>query len=125
MTRDLLRVEHLRVEFPSPHGPLAAVRDVGLSLAGGEAVGVVGESGCGKSVTALSLLGLVPPPGRVVVRFTDGGTGGVANIHQIHWHAERPWASGGTLQVVDRDPETHSFEFRAPQGRILISAGHG
>ena len=69
MTRDLLRVEHLRVEFPSPHGPLAAVRDVGLSLAGGEAVGVVGESGCGKSVTALSLLGLVPPPGRVA-----GGT---------------------------------------------------
>jgi len=60
-----LRVEHLRVEFSSPHGPLPAVRDVGFSVAAGEAVGMVGESGCGKSVTALSLLGLVPPPGRV------------------------------------------------------------
>ena len=69
MTRELLRVEDLKVEFPSSHGPVAAVRNVGLSLSGGEAVGMVGESGCGKSVTALSLLGLVPPPGRVA-----GGT---------------------------------------------------
>lgn len=62
---ECLHVEHLRVEFPSPHGPLPAVRDVGFSVAAGESVGMVGESGCGKSVTALSLLGLVPLPGRV------------------------------------------------------------
>jgi len=65
MAEELLRLERLRVVFPFPRGELAGVRDVGLVLQGGEAVGVVGESGCGKSLTALAILGLVPPPGRI------------------------------------------------------------
>jgi len=65
MTQAVLSVQELCVEFPSPRGTVRAVRDVTFDVAVGEIVGVVGESGCGKTVTALSVLGLIPPPGRV------------------------------------------------------------
>jgi peptide/nickel transport system ATP-binding protein len=54
-------VSDLVVELPTPEGPARAVDGVSFSLDGGEVVGLVGESGCGKSVTALALLGLLPP----------------------------------------------------------------
>ncbi len=60
----LLRVEGLEVGFPTPAGVVSAVRGLGFAVAPGEAVALVGESGCGKSATALALLGLLPPPGR-------------------------------------------------------------
>ena len=67
MAEDLLRVEHLRVGFGRPGREQLAVDDVSFRLATGEVLGIVGESGCGKSVTALSILRLVPdPPGRIV-----------------------------------------------------------
>ena len=59
----LLRVRDLQVAFPGATGPILAVRGLDLDLQRGETVALVGESGCGKSVTALSLLGLVPRPG--------------------------------------------------------------
>ena len=62
-----LRIEDLRVSFDTAQGELRAVDGVSLSIAPGEALGLVGESGCGKSVTAMSVLRLVPsPPGRLV-----------------------------------------------------------
>jgi oligopeptide/dipeptide ABC transporter ATP-binding protein len=62
----LLAVKDLTTEFRTAAGPLRAVDRVSLSVAAGEAVGIVGESGCGKSVTALSILSLIPdPPGRI------------------------------------------------------------
>ena len=62
----LLEVEALRTEFVTPHGPVAAVDGVSLYIKPGETLAVVGESGCGKSVTALSIMRLVPnPPGRI------------------------------------------------------------
>lgn len=61
----LLEVRDLEVEFPAPGGRLAAVDGVGFTVEEGEILGLVGESGCGKSLTALALLDLVPPPGRV------------------------------------------------------------
>jgi peptide/nickel transport system ATP-binding protein len=51
------------VVFPTPRGRFTAVEGIGFSIDRGEVVGIVGESGCGKSLTALSLLGLVPEPG--------------------------------------------------------------
>jgi oligopeptide/dipeptide ABC transporter ATP-binding protein len=51
--------------FDTPAGPLPAVTDVSLEVANGETLGLVGESGCGKSVTCLTALGLLPPNGRV------------------------------------------------------------
>ncbi len=62
----LLEVNDLRVSFFLPEVEVPAVRGLSFRVGNGEAVGLVGESGCGKSVTALSLLGLVPPPGRIV-----------------------------------------------------------
>ena len=60
----LLEVEDLAIEFPTEEGPLRAVDGLGLEVAAGEIVGLVGESGCGKSAAALALLDLVPTPGR-------------------------------------------------------------
>ncbi|HNW27845.1 MAG TPA: ABC transporter ATP-binding protein [Spirochaetota bacterium] len=59
----LLEVKNLNVRFPLSGGDILAVRDVSFSLEKGRTLGFVGESGCGKSVTAYSILGLVPPPG--------------------------------------------------------------
>ena len=62
----VLEVEDLRVTFPGPNGSrVAAVDGVSFSLNRGETLALVGESGCGKSLTGLSLLRLVPPPGRI------------------------------------------------------------
>ena len=63
----LLQVRGLRTWFDTQRGPARAVDGVSFDIHRGEAVGIVGESGCGKSVTAMSLLRLIPtPPGRIV-----------------------------------------------------------
>lgn len=63
----LLRVEDLSTQFRTPEGTVHAVDGVSLEVHPGEALGLVGESGCGKSVTALSIMRLIPdPPGRIV-----------------------------------------------------------
>lgn len=61
----LLDVEALQVTFPGATGRIRAVDGVSFTVRAGETVCLVGESGCGKSLTALSLLRLVPPPGRI------------------------------------------------------------
>ena len=62
----LLEVNNLTTHFHTRHGVVRAVNGVSFSLRSGETLGIVGESGCGKSVTCYSLLGLVPqPPGRI------------------------------------------------------------
>ena len=62
----LLEVHGLATAFEHEHGAARAVDGVSFTLEAGQVLGLVGESGCGKSVTALSLMRLVPPPGRVV-----------------------------------------------------------
>lgn len=63
----VLEVKNLRTSFFSDGGEVAAVDDIDFYINKGEILGVVGESGCGKSVTSLSIMGLVPsPPGKIV-----------------------------------------------------------
>jgi len=61
----LLQVKNLVVEFPSRKGTLRALDDVSFEIAPGEILGVVGESGAGKSLTGAAIIGLLEPPGRV------------------------------------------------------------
>jgi oligopeptide/dipeptide ABC transporter ATP-binding protein len=62
-----LEVQNLSVEFNTQGGRVQAVRDVSFAVNSGETLAIVGESGCGKSVTMMSIMGLIPmPPGKVV-----------------------------------------------------------
>ena len=61
----LLQVKNLRVEFPTRRGTLVALDDVSFDIAPGEVLGVVGESGAGKSMTGAAIIGLLEPPGRI------------------------------------------------------------
>ena len=74
----LLRVRSMTTEFATAEGVVRAVRSVDLDVRAGERVGIVGESGSGKSALALSILGLIDPPGRIVsgsVFLEERGTG--------------------------------------------------
>ena len=65
MATALLEVRHLRVEFPTRRGTLLALDDISFDIAPGEILGVVGESGAGKSLTGAAIIGLLEPPGRI------------------------------------------------------------
>jgi peptide/nickel transport system ATP-binding protein len=70
VSEPLLRVEDLKAVFTTERGTIHAVNGISFEIGAGETLGIVGESGCGKSVTALALLGLLPRAGRVI-----GGSG--------------------------------------------------
>ena len=99
----LLEIEDLRTEFATDEGTVRAVDGVSFSLEAGRTFGLVGESGCGKSVTALSVLRLVPnPPGRIA-----GG--------RIMWKgrdllalpaAAMPEVRGREIAMIFQDPQT-------------------
>src|SRR6266536_3040343 len=65
MTEPVLSVRDLKVEFPTRRGTLTAIDDVSFDIAPGEILGVVGESGAGKSITGTAVIGLIEPPGRI------------------------------------------------------------
>ena len=65
ITPPLLEVQNLRIQLRTPRGLVDAVRDVGFVLQQGDTLGLVGESGCGKSLTALALMGLLPESAQV------------------------------------------------------------
>jgi peptide/nickel transport system ATP-binding protein len=66
MSDPILSVRNLKVDFATRRGVLHAIDDVSFEIARGEVLGVVGESGAGKSVTGAAIIGLIDPPGRIV-----------------------------------------------------------
>ena len=87
----LLEVNHLSVQLQTQRGPAHAVRDVSFSLARGETLGLIGESGCGKSITALSLLGLLPDNAKVTgsIRFDGQELTGLPDQAMRHLRGNR------------------------------------
>src|SRR5205823_2438048 len=96
----ILTIENLCVEFGFNGRRARAVDGVTLSVRPGEVLGLVGESGCGKSVTALAVMRLIPPPGRVVGgRIAFNGREVLALTE-----AEMRRLRGGQMAMVFQDP---------------------
>ncbi|MFD0417006.1 dipeptide ABC transporter ATP-binding protein [Streptomyces sp. NPDC127108] len=98
----LLRIDGLRVDIASRDRTVHALDGVGLDLAPGEALGIVGESGCGKTMTALSVLGLLPPGGavtggRILFDGQDLAAASAPTLQNIR---------GNTVGMVFQDPLT-------------------
>jgi peptide/nickel transport system ATP-binding protein len=98
-----LVVDQLQTFFQTRHGVVKAVDGVSFALAPGETLAIVGESGCGKSITALSLMRLVPdPPGRIV-----GGTVKLAGVDLIGLDEEAMRAvRGKEIAMIFQEPMT-------------------
>src|SRR5713101_7590191 len=82
----LLSVRNLKTYFPQDEGTVKAVDGVSFDLSPGGTLGIVGESGCGKSVTARSILRIVDRPGRIVegeILFRRSGPDGGARADQV------------------------------------------
>jgi oligopeptide/dipeptide ABC transporter ATP-binding protein len=103
MSAGLLSIEELSVGFQTPEGTARAVDRVSFALDRSETLGIVGESGCGKSVTSLSILGLVPsPPGRI-----EAGRIGFegANLLELDAEALRR-IRGRDISMIFQEPMT-------------------
>ena len=85
---DLLTVENLTKRFVTRHGVVRAVDDVSFTVASGETVALVGESGCGKTTVALSLLRLIRPDGGRV-RFEGAVLDGASDRSEMRWRPRR------------------------------------
>jgi oligopeptide transport system ATP-binding protein len=99
----ILDVQGLETEFKTPDGTVHAVNGVSFGLKEGETLGIVGESGCGKSVTVLSVLGLIPsPPGKVSAgKAIFGGQDLIKMSNEDIRHVR-----GGQIGMIFQDPMT-------------------
>ena len=103
MSEPLLQVEALRVEFNTRDGVARVIDDLDIALNSGEILGIVGESGCGKSMTALSIMGLVPtPPGRIT-----SGTIRLADENLLEASEQRMrQVRGNDISMIFQEPMT-------------------
>jgi len=98
----LLEVDDLRVQFWTSRGTVYAVNGISFEIAAGETLGIVGESGCGKSVTSLALLGLLPRAGRVP---TGTATFGGRDLLRLR-DRELRRVRGRQISMIFQDPMT-------------------
>lgn len=102
MADTVLDVRDLRVEFPTRRGMLTALDGVSLSIKRGEILGVVGESGAGKSMTGLAILGLLEPPGRISGGEIRLSGDRIDNLSELEMENVR----GGRIGAIFQDPLT-------------------
>ena len=100
--RPLLEVRNLRVEFPTRRGTLVAVDDISFHIDPGEVLGVVGESGAGKSLTGAAIIGLLEPPGRIMGGEVRLGGQRIDNLSPEEMRKVR----GRRIGMVFQDPLT-------------------
>jgi peptide/nickel transport system ATP-binding protein/oligopeptide transport system ATP-binding protein len=113
----LLRIEGLRTVFRSSNGDIAAVDGVDLEVPRGKTLGIVGESGCGKSMLSLSVMRLVPRPGRVAAgRVLLDGT----NLLDLPMSEMRK-VRGGQVAMIFQEPMT-SLNPVHPIGMQIVEA---
>jgi len=105
-TEPVLEVKNLKTHFFTREGVVRAVDGVSFTVGRGEAVGIVGESGCGKSVTSLSIMRLVPYPGRIVegqiILYRDGQALDLVRLSEDEMREIR----GNVISMVFQDPMT-------------------
>ena len=108
--KPLLEISGLKTVFPTDDGIVNAVNDVSFKIGRGQTVGVVGESGCGKSVTGLSLLQLVPSPGRIEageIQFYRNGEDDPLDIAQVSPKSElMRQIRGNEIAIIFQEPMT-------------------
>jgi peptide/nickel transport system ATP-binding protein/oligopeptide transport system ATP-binding protein len=117
MTEELLRVEGLRTVFKTSAGLVRAVDGVDLSVPRGKTLGIVGESGCGKSMLSLSIMRLVPSPGRTVDGRVLLAGRDLLPLSAREMHMVR----GGQIAMIFQEPMT-SLNPVHTVGRQLIEA---
>ena len=108
--KPLLEISGLKTVFPTDDGIVNAVNDVSFKIDSGQTIGVVGESGCGKSITGLSLLQLVPSPGRIEVgeiQFYRNGEEDPIDIAQVSPKSElMRQIRGNEIAIIFQEPMT-------------------
>lgn len=106
MSDTLIDIQNLKTYFHTDEGVVKAVDDVSLRIPRGKTLGVVGESGCGKSVTALSIIRLVAFPGRIaggrITMFSDGRSQVLSEMAEAELRSIR----GGRIAMIFQEPMT-------------------
>ncbi|MEA1951392.1 MAG: ATP-binding cassette domain-containing protein, partial [Planctomycetota bacterium] len=106
MSQPLITIENLQTHFFTDDGVVKAVEDVSLAIPRGKTLGLVGESGCGKSVTALSVIGLISSPGRIVGgRITLSENGSPVVLNELPESRMRQMR-GGKIAMIFQEPMT-------------------
>ncbi|MEZ5835668.1 MAG: ABC transporter ATP-binding protein [Geminicoccaceae bacterium] len=113
--RKVLEVRNLQVRFPTRHGALIAVDDVSLHVGEGEVLGLVGESGAGKSLTGSAVIGLLDPPGHISAGhiILDGRR--IDNLA----HEEMRRIRGGIIGTIFQDPLTSLDPLQTIGGQLV------
>ncbi len=106
MSQPLITIDHLKTHFFTDDGVVRAVDDVSLTIPKGKTLGLVGESGCGKSVTALSVIRLITPPGKIVEgSITMQSNGKAVDLTKLS-ESEMRKVRGGRISMIFQEPMT-------------------
>lgn len=102
LSEPVLRLEHLQVQIPTRHGPLTALDDISFSIEAGQILGMVGESGAGKSMTGSAVIGLIPSNGTITRGAVYLAGRRIDNLPEKERHALR----GSKIGMIFQDPLT-------------------